>query len=789
MFKVQISNSIHNVPASIWDTFVTKDAVGLEREHLQAIEQSRINNINPYYLIVYSDNEPIGIAYGIIFQIDFAKLADTYPLNVLNTLRTWKPDFMKLKIIEFGFIASLGSTINCKPGFQSDFLCALSKEIDRIATVENADLCLIRDINDIDYKTFETIGNFGYCSAMGYPIARMQLHWDCFADYLSSLKSKKRNQFQQRREKLRKPELSVEIIEDYAPYAHRLAELWENVAKNNNGYEHERLTPDFFREMSNGLKGRSHVVAIKRYGEIIAYGLNLIGDNDYFGMAEGMDYRYRDEYDLYANNIFESLNVACIMRKKTFNIGITTYDFKSAIGCELEPTFYFIKAFKNKNFSSVYTKYVKDHIKQPHNYHRVFRCDDVEKRTQLEEYETLMVEKGIELDVFSKHLNYTRVDDARAAGLYTFCPSFESAQEAVVIANNKEVIMLGSNAYLGLSTHPKVKRAAQDAIEKYGTGCSGSPMLNGTLDLHNKLSNNLARFVRKQDALIFSTGYQTNVGVLSALANRNDIVIMDERNHASLVDGALLSRAKIVRYKHNSINSLETVIKQYADQPILVVTDSLFSMEGSIINLPEIIRLKKQYHFRLMLDESHALGVIGKTGGGVTELYNLGDDVDIIMGTFSKSFAAVGGFIAGDKKIIDTIKHTSRAHMFSASLPPSATATVLESLKIITNEPERRKQLIENAGFLAKGLENLGYEIDFQGGPIISLFCGHEYLAIAAYQKLFENGVFVNPVTSPAVPKNHEILRISLMATHTREMLTKALAVFEQLKTPYWPNN
>ena len=789
MIKVQISNSICNVPASIWDTFVTRNAVGLEREHLQAIEQSQINNIYPYYLIVYSDNEPIGIAYGIVFQIDFAKLTDNYPLDVLNTLRTWKPDFMKMKIIEFGFIASLGSTINSKPGFQADFLCALTKEIDRIAKVEKADLCLIRDINDTDYKTFEMIKTFGYYSAMGYPIARMQIHWDCFADYLNSLKSKKRIAFQQRREKLCKPEISVEIIEDYAPYAHRLAELWENVARKNNGYEHERLTPDYFKEMSNVLKGRSHVVAIKRYGEIIAYGLNLIGDTDYFGMAEGIDYSFRDEYDLYANNIFESLNVACLMQKKTFNIGITTYDFKSAIGCELEPTFYFIKAFKNKNFSSVYTKYVRDHIKQPHNYHRAFRCSDIEKRTQLEEYEALMVNKSLELDVFSKHLNYTRIDEARAADLYTYCPAFESAQEAVVITNKKEVIMLGSNAYLGLSTHPKVKRAAQDAIEKYGTGCSGSPMLNGTLDLHNKLSNELAGFVKKQDALIFATGYQTNVGVLSALANRNDIVIMDERNHASLVDGTLLSRAKLVRYKHNSINSLESVLIQYADKPKLVVTDSLFSMEGSIIDLPEIVRLKKQYHFRLMLDESHSLGVIGKNGGGVTELYNLSDDVDIIMGTFSKSFAAAGGFIAGDKKIIDTLKHTSRAYIFSASLPPSAVATVLESLKIIKDEPERRKRLIDNAGFLAKGLENLGYKIDFHGGPIISLYCGHEYLAIAAYQQLFEKGVFVNPVTSPAVPKNHEILRISLMATHTREMLTKVLDIFEQLITPYWPNN
>ena len=380
-----------------------------------------------------------------------------------------------------------------------------------------------------------------------------------------------------------------------------------------------------------------------------------------------------------------------------------------------------------------------------------------------------------------------RIDNARAAGLYNYCPVFESAQEPIIKNNGRDIIMLGTNAYLGLSTHPKVKMAAQLAIEKYGTGCSGSPMLNGTLHLHKQLSYELARFFGKQDTLIFSTGYQTNVGVISALANRNDIIIMDERNHASIVDGAVLSRAALVRYKHNNIESLKAVLKAHVDKPKLVVTDSLFSMEGTIINLPEVVRLARKYHARLMLDESHAIGVLGKTGRGVAEHYGLSDDVDIIMGTFSKSLASVGGFVAGDNKTIDTLRHTSRSHIFSASLPPSAVAAVLASLQIIDEEPQRREQLLRNAAYLANGLKDLGFKTNYQGSPIIPVHCGHELLAVAAYQCLFDKGVFVNPVTCPAVPRSHEILRISLMATHTKAMLNKALNIFELIKTPYWP--
>lgn len=787
MFRIEFYNSVNHVPVHCWEHLASCQTVGLEIDHLRAIELSRINNIRPYYFIGYDNEEPVGIAYCFSIEIDLARMANSYPPNVLETVKAWKPGFMQVRLLEVGHIASLGTTIEVNKSSIGDFLQMLSVKIDEIARIENSDLCLIRDISMTDYADFSVLAQVGFQAVMGFPVARMKVEWESLENYTASLKSKKRRNVLLKMEKLKAPEISVEVIEDYALYADRLAELWANVAKNNNGYEHERLTPAFFIAMSENLKGRSHLVAIKRYDQIVAFGLNLIGDEEYFGMAEGMDYELRDQYDLYANNIFEALRVACQMGKKTFNLGITSYDFKASIGAEFDPCFYFVKAMKQGCYTPVYADLISKSIDQPENKHRVFRNTKASKRVQLWKSTSILNKQVGTLDPFARHYRYIRVDKIRSANLYTYCPVFESAQEPVIKHEGREVIMLGTNSYLGLATHPNVKQAAHEAIDKYGSGCSGSPLLNGTLDLHQQLSCELARFLGKEDTLLFSTGYQTNVGVISALVCRNDVLIMDERNHASLVDGARLSRATLARYKHNNMDSLELVLKKYADQPKLMVTDSLFSMEGTIVDLPKIVELAKKYHARLMLDESHALGVMGPGGRGVAEYFGLTSEVDVIMGTFSKSFASVGGFVAGDRKLIDTLKHTSRSHIFSASLPPSAVASVLASLKIIIDEPERRNQLLANARFLVKGLKELGYRVDYNGSPIISLFCGHELITVAAFNKLFENGVFVNPVTSPAVPKNHEMLRISLMATHTEEMLLKALEIFKQLRTTCWP--
>ena len=785
--RIECYTSITEVPVSIWEKFAQRDSVGLEMGYLYAIEDSGINDIHPYYLIGYRNAEPIGIAYCFSIQMDLAKMANSYPPEVLRTIKTWKPDFMEVRIVEVGHIASIGTTIEALQPYMPNFLDMLSEKLDEIAQFENADLGLIRDISPSSLSEFDVLKNKGYQSVMGFPVARMKLNWSSFDEYLAALKSQKRHKIRQRRFELQAPEIKVEIIENYAPYAERLAELWKNVAKRNNGYEHERLTPSFFEALSHHLRGRSHVVAIKLHGKIVAYGLNLIGDEEYFGMAEGLDYAVRDRYDLYANNIFEGLRVACELKKKYYNIGITTYDFKTSIGAELNPTIYLMKAFKESAYTPVYADLIQESIEQPENHHRAFRGIHKSNRPQLKNIQSTLTHSTNSLDPFTKHLNYIRVDTARSTGLYAFCPEFESSQEPIIQHTGRDVIMLGTNSYLGLSTHPKVTDAMHAAIDKYGSGCSGSPLLNGTLDLHNQLTNELAQFMEKQDALIFSTGYQTNVGVVSALVSRNDVLIMDKRNHASLIDGARLSGATLARYKHNDLEALEAVLKKYVHKPKLIVTDSVFSMEGTLIDLPKIVLLAKKYQARLMLDESHAVGVFGKTGRGVAEHYSLLNEVDIIMGTFSKSFASVGGFVAGDRKIIDTLKHIARSHIFSASLPPAAVAAVLTALKIIDEEPERRTQLLENARFLANGLQDLGFRVGRHGGPIIPVFCGHEILALAAFSKLFDEGVFVNPVTYPAVPKDQEILRISLMATHDETMLLHALDVFKRIRTPNWP--
>jgi len=785
--RIERFTSIEQVPAAIWERFASRSAVGLEAGHLRAVEQSRINDLHPYYLIGMQAGEPIGIAYCFAIDMDLTKLVTEDPPAVIAAVKSWQPGFMQLRILEVGHIASLGSAIEAPPVQQAAFLRALAAELDQIAHLENADLGVVRDVEAGRYGEFRVLEEQGFCPTLGFAVARMQLGWNSFDGYLAALKSSKRANVRRKREALNAPGIEVAVIEDYAPHAERLAELWGQVARRHGEYEHERLTPAFFSAMARNLKGRSHVIAIKQHGTIVAFGLGLIGDDDYFGMAEGLDDAVRNSYDLYSNMFFETVRVACELGKKSLNLGITTYDFKASLGAELESSVYFIKAFKQPEQSAAFADLFRKGIQQPENPHCAFAGRDVSTRVQPAAAAALFRSNDDPADPFVKHERYLRADMSRVAGLYAFCPVFESAQEPIVQRAGRDVIMLGTNSYLGLATHPRVKAAAAAAVEKYGSGCSGSPMLNGTLDLHQQLRGRLARFMHKQDALLFSTGYQTNLGVVSTLVGPDDVVLMDERDHASLIDGARLARATIVRYRHADVASLEQELNKYPYQAKLVVTDSLFSMEGTVIDLPAVVRLVKQHRARLMLDESHAIGVMGPTGRGVAEHFGLLDQVDIVMGTLSKSLASIGGFVAGDRKLIDTLRHTARSHLFSASLPPASVAAALEAVEIIEQEPERRTRLLANARFLADGLRELGYQVRHQGNAIVPLFCGNELLALAAFHRLLEQGVFVNPVTYPAVPRQQEMLRISLMATHDESMLRRALEVFRRARTATWP--
>ena len=376
----------------------------------------------------------------------------------------------------------------------------------------------------------------------------------------------------------------------------------------------------------------------------------------------------------------------------------------------------------------------------------------------------------------TKLSKYNLPQQLMSAGLYPYFRVIESDQDTEVMINGKKVLMFGSNSYLGLTCHPKVKEAAKNAIDKYGTGCAGSRFLNGNLDIHMELEERLARLVNKEAALCYSTGFHVNHGVISCVAGRHDYVILDELDHASIIDGSRLTFAKVLKFAHNDMKDLERKLKLCEPDKIkLIVVDGIFSMEGDITKLPEIVRLSEKYNGSIMVDDAHALGVLGKNGSGTASHFGLTDKVDLIMGTFSKSMASIGGFIAADKTTINFIKHNSRSLMFSASMTPSSAASVLAAIEIMESEPERITRLMDLTEYARNRFRELGFDTGKSESPIIPLFIRDDIKALQMAQRLLEEGVFVNPVVSPAVSKEDCIIRISLMATHTYEQVDKAI--------------
>ena len=368
--------------------------------------------------------------------------------------------------------------------------------------------------------------------------------------------------------------------------------------------------------------------------------------------------------------------------------------------------------------------------------------------------------------------NYDAPQKVIAAGIYPYFRAIESDQDTEVIMSGKKVLMFGSNSYLGLTNHPYIKEAAQKAIAKYGTGCAGSRFLNGTLDIHIELEEKLAEMVGKDQALCYSTGFQVNVGVVSALTGRNDYILLDELDHASLIEGSRLSFSKAMKYAHNDMVSLENRLKKCNHDAVkLIVVDGIFSMEGDIVKLPEVVRLAKKYNASIMVDDAHSLGVLGKNGAGTASHFGLTNDVDLIMGTFSKSFASLGGFIAADKEVINFIKHNSRSLIFSASMTPASVATVMAAIEIMEKEPERIENLWDITYYAMEGFKSIGFNTGKSESPIIPLFIGDDIKTLTLTQMLLNDGIFINPVVSPAVPKEDSLIRYSLMATHTKEQV------------------
>lgn len=376
----------------------------------------------------------------------------------------------------------------------------------------------------------------------------------------------------------------------------------------------------------------------------------------------------------------------------------------------------------------------------------------------------------------AKLAKYDAPQRAKAAGVYPYFREISSEQDTEVIIHGKKVLMFGSNCYTGLVNHPKVKEAAIEAIKKYGTGCAGSPFLNGTLDIHKKLEARLAAYVGKEDAMIYSTGFEVNLGVVSCVTGREDYILWDEQDHASIIEGKRLSFSQQFKYKHNDMESLENQLKKCApDKVKLIVTDGVFSMEGDVANLPEIVRLAKKYDASVMVDEAHGIGVFGKQGRGTCDHFGVSKDVDLIMGTFSKSFASLGGFIACDKEITNYLRHHSRSYIFTASITPASTAAANAALDIMESEPERMENLWKVTNYALEGFRNLGCEIGNTSTPIIPLFIRDNDLTFLITHELMEEGIFVNPVVSPAVAPHDTLIRFSLMATHTIPQVDYAL--------------
>ncbi|NLG66113.1 MAG: aminotransferase class I/II-fold pyridoxal phosphate-dependent enzyme [Actinobacteria bacterium] len=385
------------------------------------------------------------------------------------------------------------------------------------------------------------------------------------------------------------------------------------------------------------------------------------------------------------------------------------------------------------------------------------------------------------MDIFRKCFEYTTAKEAIAQGYYPYFIPLAESEGTEVVYKGHRLIMCGSNNYLGLTTHPKVKEAACAALERFGTSCTGSRFLNGTLEMHEELERELARYVGKPAALVFSTGMQTNLGVISSLVSRADAVILDKEDHASIVDGARLGYGRMLRYRHNNAEDMRRLLRGLPDDTgRLIVVDGVFSMEGDLADLPQLLDVSEEFGARFMVDDAHGIGVTGR-GRGTAAHYGLTDRVDLIMSTFSKSLASLGGFVAGEEDVIGYIKHHARALIFSASPTPASTASALAALRIMEAEPERVDRVIAHGEYMRAGLRALGFNIGNSVTPIVPIVVGDDQATFAAWRMLFDSGVFVNPVISPAVSPGRQLLRTSYMSTHTTEQLDRVLDIVGQV--------
>lgn len=779
-------DSLAQIPAEQWDGGMNLPTP-MQHNILKVTEQSGINSIHCRYLKLNRGSNDIGRANLFASTTDFSTFDQNLTPQARSTIKRWFPEFMTFRMLECGFFTMIGEGLHVHDDNEfTHALECLTDVMDTAAEEQGCDFILFRDIPFRRYQEYRSVlREHGYYPLLGFPNMAMDIRWQTLDEYLASLDSKTRLKFKHSRKLKEKFGVDVEVVSDYSAMTPELAQLWDNVHQNAKDYSREILDERFFRHCARDLQHNSEIITFTHKGKLIAFMLNIYDGDNYIVLDWGVDYSFTHYREA---NLYRAATLACLQRaielkKSRMELGITNYTPKLTLGAKIEPMVYFIKHRTNARYSKTMARLLASNITQPDSTTHSASQKLNEAHVDVASLETIIQKDQCDLassDIFQKADKYHRIDSMRLAGIYGLYPEFNSAQDSsITFSDGRNVVLLGTNSYLGLSTHPEVIAAMSSAIQRYGSGCSGSPLLNGTLDIHKQLENELAAFLGREAVLLCSTGFQTNLTGISALCSPGDLVLMDARNHRSLFDGVRLSGADYLVYRHNDINHLQKLLQRTQGKRRVIVTDTLFSMEGTIANLPAICKLSHKYDVRLYADESHALGVLGQNGRGVCELQGVEKHIDLIMGTFSKSFASLGGFIAGNSDIIDYIKHNGSGHIFSASLPAVVVETVRTALRIIQREPERRQDILKKASYMASSLKQLGYDAHYNGSQIVPITLGNYNLALAGYRRLMDHNVYVNPIGPPAVPEHEAGFRTSYMATHKWSDLDRALGIFE----------
>lgn len=779
--------SLSQVDKELWEADLSLP-LHLSYNSLRLVEESGINDLSCFYLRFHEGESEVARANAYIVQTDLSTMDQETNPNIMRTVKGWYPDFLTFRVLECGYFTFVGNGIGLSECSNLEVILDLiSQQIEQLASENSVDFTLYRDIASDQYQAYKKVlAPKGYKLCQGFSNTELPIQWTSMEEYFRSLKSSTRYKLKKSVDDLL-PKYDIEYFftTETKAYLKDVLRLWNNVEGGAQEYSREKLNERYFELLEELLGANSELLVFTHKGTPVAFMYNLFDDETYFMNHWGVDYNF--EY-YRTSNLFRAANTLCIKRcieKKlsVLELGVTNYGPKYFLGAQEKPLYYFAKHQKEPELTTALADLITESIKQPSNPNRPFK--DMERYHHKSE-EPLEVKSEINSygneDLFYKVDDFQKHNILKLSKLYRFYPQFSSSQNSTATIEGRSVVLLGSNSYLGYSTNPTVKEATQKAVELYGTGCSGSPFLNGTLTIHRELEKELARFMNREAVMLCSTGYQTNLAGISALCSVGDAVVLDRKSHRSLFDGARLSGADIFTYKHNDIHHLEKVLKHLKGRRKLLVTDSVFSMEGTIVDLLRIADLAEAYGARLFVDEAHAVGVLGENGRGVCELQDVEDRVDLIMCTFSKSFGAIGGFIAGDAKVINFMRHKAGAHAFSASLPPSAVATVQAALHCMREGAKDRELLLQKAHYMSQKLTKMGFNAPYKGTPIVPVILGDELLALGAYKKLLDLGVYVNPILTPAVSEEHVGFRTSYLATHRWEDLNLALEKFRDLK-------